>query len=338
MSNQEKAKEALESLQGEAKPFPWWNPREEVKGNVRLCISIPTYSNGIDLNLDSNLKQAFTSSLLSNQLEVTFSYMGGDSLICRARDRMAASFLDSSAEWQLQIDEDIIFPYGLGPQLARFYSNWMAPEIFNAFMMGGVFRQALSLNAIDEILRSGINDNKKIVGGLYFWRGGAQNFNEAASILPSGEGGGFSVDFKLRPDNYIDTDKLATGFLLTHRSVYEEIQKAFPELSYDVPGNIPGKPTYAFYTPMVTEDDIYTNERSGLTRTRFYRSEDYAFAWRAKQVGFEPCLNLNILLGHIGKHIYSWFDRPPLQKIILETFNHPAHHMEKIEEEKSDGT
>lgn len=328
MSDQTRAEQAVKSLQGKAEPFPWWSP-DDVKGKIRLHISVPTYVNTISLNMDASLKSALNTSMHRDNLEVDFNFTGGDSLIPRVRDKMAAHFLNSNSEWQLQIDDDIVFPYGMGPELARYYANWMSPEIFRAFMLEGIFQAALSMNAIDEILRSGIKDDKKIVGGLYFWRGGVQNLNEAASLLPPSDDGSFEIEFKLTPDNYISTDRLATGFLLIHRSVYEEVEKAFPELLYDLPQNIPNKPTCAFYSPVVTKEVWPTGARK-KGPLRFYRSEDYAFAWRAKQVGFDPCLNMNILLGHIGTHIYSWFDRPPLQKIMLDTLSHPQHSIEKM--------
>jgi len=107
--------------------------------------------------------------------------------------------------------------------------------------------------------------------------------------------------------------------------------EAYPELEYHVPNNIPKKSTFAFYNPSVTEEERSTDK--GIENFRFYRSEDYAFAHRAKMVDHKPCLNMNILLGHIGTHIYSWFDRPALQKILLETFEHPMHHMERVKNE-----
>jgi len=327
MSSQNKALEAIQRLQGEVKPFPWWSP-DDVTGKIRLHISIPTYNNTIDLNLDGNLKTALMHSMHAENLEIEFNFTGGDSLIPRVRDKMAATFLASNSEWHLQIDDDIVFPYGLGPKLAQYYSNWMSPDVFQAFINEGVFKAALSMNAIDEILRSAIMDNKKIVGGLYFWRGGVQNFNEAASLIPIQSDGSFQIDFKLTPDNYINTDCLATGFLLTHRSVYEEIHKKFSELEYDIPRQFE-KNTVAFYTPCITEEERILPGETKPRKVRFYRSEDYAFTWRAKQAGFEPCINMNILLGHIGTNIYSWFDRPSLQKIIMEAYDNPMHKMEK---------
>ena len=334
MSNQDKAKTAVKKLQGKAKPFPWWKA-DDVKGQIRLHLSIPSYSSKVSLLMDSSLKVALNTSIHRDKLDITSNFAGGDSLIPRVRDKMAAHFLSSNAEWQLQIDDDIIFPYGLGPNLAQFYSNWMAQDTFKAFMLEGVFPAALSINAIDEILRSGIQDGHKIVGGLYFWRGGQSNFNQSASLIPNQKDGGFSVDFKLTPDNYIKTDKLATGFLLVHREVYEEIAKKFPDEAHDVPVNVLGKPTQAFYTPMITEENEFRSDTGKTEKFRFYRSEDYAFAWRAKQCGYEPILNMNLLLGHQGDHIYSWFDRPMLQKIILDTFDHPMHSIKKMDKEKS---
>jgi hypothetical protein len=328
----DKAKKALDELKGEAQPFPWWTPEDHIteEDPVKIYVSIPTYDNKVSLVVDSCLKAAFaTSRIGKKRLLPQVHFMGGDSLISRARDKMAAHFLQTDAEWHLQIDDDIVFPSAMGPEAAKFYKAWMNPEIFNAFLAEGVFKAALQLNAIDEILRSGIVDGKKLVGGLYFWRGGSKSYNQAASLLPYEKGGdAFQIEFKLRPDNYVDTDKLATGFMLTHRSVYEDIMKKFPELAYDVPPVGPKGQGYSFYQTNITE------ERDPQGRQyKFYRSEDYAFAWRAAQCGHVPCLNMNILLGHVGTHIYSWFDRPSLQSLIFDMYGNDQHSIERVEPE-----
>jgi hypothetical protein len=321
-------KETIKTLRADEpqEGFPWWKPEEDIKQEeIKLHISLPTYDNSVNLLQDSGLRAALMGSTLAKRLKVEFNFCGSDSLICRARDKLAASFLASDSEWQLQLDNDIIFPYGMGQELASFYSNWMNEDTFNLFMNEGVFKHALQLNAIDEILRSGIADNKKIVGGFYFWRGGERNFNQAGSIVEQElTNGGHTLEFKLRKDNYLVSDKISTGFLLIHRSVYEAVAKKFPELAYEVPGVIPDKLTHAFYLPNITE------EKADGKKFNFYRSEDYAFAWRAKQAGFEPCLNLNILLGHIGTTIYSWFDRPILQKALFNLYDNPKHEIERI--------
>ena len=73
-----------------------------------------------------------------------------------------------------------------------------------------------------------------------------------------------------------------------------------------------------------------TQQSVGYSKKQnFYRSEDYALGYRAKECGFEPCLNMNLLLGHKGSTIYSWFDRPPLQKLLIQNFDNPKHFIEK---------
>jgi len=321
------AKKELKQLRAD-KPigdYPWWDGK--VKDDVKLHISLPSYDGKLNLNQDSALKYALQNSILKDKLKVEFNFLSNDSLICRARDKLASSFLDSNCEWQLQIDSDIIFPYGIGQTLAQYYANWMDTDTFNLFLNEGVFRLALNMNAIDEILRSGIEDNKKVVGGYYFWRGGNKNFNEAGSLFDPLNEEKWEIEYKLRPDNYIETDRLATGFLLVHRSVYEAMDKKFPELEYTLPALVPDKKTMAYYTPLITEDTYNGKE------VKFYRSEDYAFGWRAKQCGFDPCLNMNLLLGHEGSTIYSWFDRPVLQKLLISNFDSPRHFIEKRDDE-----
>ena len=321
--------ENIKKLKGDEAPdFPWWDPQKDVKEEFKLHISLPTYNNSLNLLQDNGLRRALVESTLGDKLVVDFNFCGGDSLICRARDKLAAAFLASDAEWQLQIDNDIIFPHGLGHELADFYRNWMDESLFNLFLNEGVFRTALTINAIDEIARSAIMGGQKIVAGYYFWRGGAKNFNESGSLFEAKKGKGWDIEFKLRPDNYIYTNKISTGFLLTHRSVYEKMMGEFPELEYQTPRNIPGNSTFAFYLPMITQE----KDAEGKDFS-FYRSEDYAFAWRAEQIGFKPCLNMNLLLGHMGTHIFSWFDRPILQKLMIESYNHPQHEMERVKDD-----
>lgn len=326
------SKENLKQLRAD-KPegnYPWWNPSQDVKEDVKLHISLPTYNGELNLVQDNALKHALMNSALGDRLKIEFNYVAKDSLVCRARDKLAAAFLMGDCDWQLQIDSDIVFPYGIGQDLANYYSNWMDTDTFNLFLNEGVFRMALTMNAIDEILRSGIQDGKKVVGGYYFWRGGNKNFNEAGSLFDPLNEERWEIEFKLRPDNYIPTDRLATGFLLVHRSVYEAMDKKYPELAYTLPAIYPDKATMAYYTPMIT-DEIYRGNKS-----RFYRSEDYAFGYRAKECGFDPCLNMNLLLGHEGQTIYSWFDRPALQKLIISEFDNPRHFIEKNPEQTND--
>ena len=323
------AKEDLKKLRAD-KPegdYPWWKGADEIKDDVKLHISLPSYSGTLSLDQDAALKHALMHTILGDKLKVEFNFCANDSLVCRARDKLAAGFLQSDCEWQLQIDSDIVFPYGMGHNLANYYANWMAPETFELFLNEGVFRLALSMNAIDEILRSGLKDGKKIVGGYYFWRGGNKNFNEAGSLFDPLNEDKWEIEFKLRPDNYIQTDRLATGFLLVHRSVYEAMDEKSPELAYDLPAVFPDKKTMAYYTPNVTKEQYAGKEVS------FYRSEDYAFGWRAKQCGFDPCLNMNLLLGHNGGTVYSWFDRPALQKLIINEFDNPRHSISRNKDE-----
>lgn len=317
------AKEELKQLRADEPvgDYPWWNG--QVDEEVKLHISLPTYNGSLNLTQDAALKFALQNSILGDKLKVEFNFLSKDSLVCRARDKLASAFLASNCEWQLQIDSDIIFPYGIGQDLANYYANWMDADTFNLFLNEGVFRLALNMNAIDEILRSGIADGKKVVGGYYFWRGGNKNLNEAGSLFDPLNEEKWEIEYKLRPDNYIETDRLATGFLLVHRSVYEAMDKKYPELEYTLPAILPDRGTMAYYTPMIT-DEVYQGKD-----VRFYRSEDYAFGYRAKECGFDPCLNMNLLLGHEGTTIYSWFDRPALQKLIISHFDNPRHFIEK---------
>ena len=99
------AKEELKQLRAD-KPvgdYPWWDPSKDVKEDVKLHISLPTYSGGLNLNQDGALKHALMNSTLGDRLKVEFNYIAKDSLVCRARDKLAAAFLVGDCEWQPSI-------------------------------------------------------------------------------------------------------------------------------------------------------------------------------------------------------------------------------------------
>ncbi|MCX7417927.1 MAG: hypothetical protein NT013_00105 [Planctomycetia bacterium] len=87
------------------------------------------------------------------------------------------------------------------------------------------------------------------------------------------------------------------GFLLTHRSVYEAIQKRFDlPLCNHRPHRRPA--FYPFFQPLVVPDE----------GGHFYLGEDYSFCERARQCGFEIMADSSQRLYHIGNYGYSWED------------------------------
>lgn len=87
----------------------------------------------------------------------------------------------------------------------------------------------------------------------------------------------------------------ATGFLLTHRKVYEEIQEklALPTCNEQF-----GRAMTPYFMPLIGED----------RGEPWYLAEDFAFCERARQCGYQIWADTTIRLWHYGAYAYSWED------------------------------
>ncbi len=87
----------------------------------------------------------------------------------------------------------------------------------------------------------------------------------------------------------------ATGFLLTQRKVYEDIQRHW---------NLPvcneqfGKASVPYFMPLVIDSD----------EGPWYLADDFAFSHRARTAGYKIYADTTIRLGHIGRYAYTWED------------------------------
>ncbi|PPJ17331.1 hypothetical protein C5E44_15795 [Nocardia nova] len=124
-----------------------------------------------------------------------------------------------------------------------------------------------------------------IVCGIYAKKGVR---GLACHVLPGtrsilfGEGGGL-----------LEIKYAATGFLFTHRDVYETVaeheQLPVCNLRFD-------RPTVPYFLPMLVPDGEHT----------WYLGEDYAFCERARRSGYSIMADSSFRLGHVGTYSYSW--------------------------------
>lgn len=138
-------------------------------------------------------------------------------------------------------------------------------------------------SAVDRLRSHGL----PLVGGLFAKRGVTQfgcRFLPETVELTLGEGGGPA-----------EVRYLGTAFLLAHRSVYEDIARAF---SMPV-CNAAETPAVPFFLPMVIKD-----AELGF----WYLSEAWSFCERARQCGHKVMLDTAIRLWHHGRYAYGWED------------------------------
>src|SRR6266498_3498165 len=71
----------------------------------KVCVSLPWYKNVSPIT-------ALCVAQLLDSRRTSFQLGYGDAFIAHSRNKCAEEFLRSEAEWQLQIDDDVIFPVG----------------------------------------------------------------------------------------------------------------------------------------------------------------------------------------------------------------------------------
>lgn len=210
------------------------------------------------------------SALTALLREPGFAYAPsvGDALVERARSKNASWFLkNTDADVHLSIDSDIVD--------------------FRVDDVKKVCEQAMTHD---------------IVCGLYVTRAGNQRPYPTSMVEEN-----IDINMGLVKDDLVPVHWGATGFMATHRRVFEKLSEDLPLLHTS--GEDGG--WWPFYQTMIVD---YKDEQILL-------SEDYAFTERAKRAGFGVWLNPGVRLGHIGSYPYRLedmaMDYPQPQPLVL---------------------
>jgi len=129
-------------------------------------------------------------------------------------------------------------------------------------------------------VHSMLRDDKDIVGGLYPKKGLPIDF--ASAPMPGGE----------MTQDLVETDYVATGFMLIKRKVITDMIEAFPERRFFYQGS---DEFYDLFSPYI--DTEMSN--------RLYLTEDYAFCRLARKIGYRSFMSLRFTLGHHGVFTFS---------------------------------
>lgn len=234
-----------------------------------LLVATPCYG--------GQVTSLYTLSLLGLQracaeigVGLTFSLIGGDSLITRARNLAVQQFLaHKEATHLLFIDADIGF----------------SPE------------QALALLAADKEICGAIYPLKRIDWERIRAQAKAGKDNLAATTL------NYVVDLKEGEPSppaeaFFRVKYLGTGFMLIRREVFARMAERYPETKFrkiHLGLNIEGKDAeaHAFFDCMI---DPESSE---------YLSEDYTFCKRWTAMGGEIWAYANSRLAHVGTHVFE---------------------------------
>jgi hypothetical protein len=191
--------------------------------------------------------------------KIRFDMSIGDAMIYHSRNKIAQKFLETDAKWLLMIDDDII------PCIGR--PNWMKSTVPSARNMSDAPLQRHALQRL-------IGANKTLIGGAYFGR------QEGAPLMCSDR----SLEPKARAyqDEVAPVDWVATGCMLVHRKVFQDIKEKYPELN----------------SPIANGEFDYFHPINSAT------GEDVSFCKRAKESGHQPYIDLGLPVFHVGYKVY----------------------------------
>lgn len=191
--------------------------------------------------------------------KIRFDMSIGDAMIYHSRNTLAQKFLETDAKYMLMIDDDII------PCIGR--PQWMRATVQAARNIGDV---PLQRHVLHRLVGSG----QKLIGGAYFGR------QEGAGLMCSAPD--LAPRVRSYEDNIAPVEWVATGCMLVHRSVLEDIMAKFPELKPEKPGQ-----PFDFFHPIKST-----------------MGEDVSFCHRAKQAGHQCHIDLGLPVFHVGYKTY----------------------------------
>ena len=196
--------------------------------------------------------------------------------LIRGRNQLAWRFLQTECEWSLWVDDDVVLPCGDAEWFRKATQTPNFPEAY------------AGLNTIGRLLSSG----KKLIGGCYVSRfpNGSAQFHEAAGNV------NVAREIQLQgPRNAVVLTKwVAAGCLLVHRDVFidmakQGIAKRLSESSENVL-----RYRYGFFDPVA----------EGL-------GEDTSFCFRAADAGHKTFVDLAVMPGHVGPHVFTTYNTRP---------------------------
>lgn len=246
---------------------------------------------------------AFCVSQLIDRRRTTAMMNFGDAFVAHSRNTCADAFLQTTCEWMLTIDDDMVVPFGHS-QWFKAHTRFEFPEKF------------MSLNALDRLM----SHQKSIVGALYFGRHpyGPPVYNEGAREAAYARSAPHDL---AKPTRWV-----GTGCMLIHRTVFEDIERKFPPLARAVDGK--GGHWFTSTEASVMERITALRDRlqngsldgnkayeamSGLEEVLAHAKaenalgvgEDVSFCLRAAAAGHQPHVDMGLVCGHLGTCCYG---------------------------------
>lgn len=266
----------------------------------KVAILLPWYKT-------TNPLTAFSifSILDRRQMAVLLNF--GDAFVAHTRNKLACAFLKTDMDWSLSIDDDMVIPCGK--------AGW-----FNSHTGFNLPEEFAGMNTINRLM----SHKKTLVGALYFgrWSQGKAVYGEAFSDKKE------DAFARKGPYDVLKATRwVGTGCTLIHRSVFLDIEKEFPHLAR----NADGEKGHWFTS---SEHDLRSSTQSAIDmlddagvplearvseakklllrgehQTKHNSSlgmgEDVTFCIRAAQAGHQPHVDMGLVCGHMGHHVFG---------------------------------
>lgn len=233
---------------------------------MKLFIPIIAYGGQVHAEFMMSMMK-LQHSLQSRRYSAIFHPITAESLISRGRNSAAAFFLQSDCDYMLFVDTDMAFEPNDFNEVAK---------VKKPLAIGAYCKKYLRKDKIEDYIKRKQSLDKD-------WESYATDFS---TEIPAG----------IKLDKVIKVNYGATGFMLIHRSVFETIIKARPDLKYknDIDFYMGGRDNfYDFFSVRVNP------------KTKKYESEDYGFCQLWKECGGEIYCATDTNLVHIGRHKYQ---------------------------------
>ena len=247
-------------------------------------------------SLDGNMSWGYTKSVLDIQracskfgLKFGWRVVWGNSILPLARNRIVQQFMSTGYDFLVMLDGDIEVD---------------AKDILAAVLSGKQFvaipcsKRAMNLDRLQKFTLAAGPDVPSHFLSSYLC---APNF-----IV--GEDSTQDLDQIAQDLNLVRAEKVGTGCVVLHRSVFEKFQEAFPGRAYLEPNIEAEDPKKA--APIQTFEYF----RYALDEEGYFIGEDYMFCNDWRSAGGEIWLKVDAVTRHYGVTNFTW-DAAALQPV-----------------------
>ena len=251
-------------------------------------------------SLDGNMSWGYVKTVLDIQracikfgIKFGWRVVWGNSILPLARNKIVSQFMASGYDFLVMIDGDIEVD---------------AKDILAAVLSGKQFvgipcsKRAMDLDRLQKFTIEAGEDIPSEYLSSYFC---APNF-------PVNESATSDLDETAQDLNLVRAEKIGTGCMVVHRSVFEKFQEAFPGRVYLEPDGI-GEDAKEKAPIQSFEYFRYALDEEG-----FFIGEDFMFCNDWRSTGGEIWLKVDAITRHYGTTHFTW-DAAALQPVAKKS-------------------